>query len=163
LWTKKVWFTSSIKSEIKSLGLALKKELTLTNVIKFQKSNISYGPVQGGFRGDKFITSINVNLPAAPDLYEKIDSNVYVYGRVDDYIRFYLNGVHIHSTTWGWNNLSAFVETLNPSFINAGTDYFNLQVQENNKFDIYCYNADSSYPAYMYIYSLVITITTYSK
>lgn len=154
-------FTSSIKSEIKSLGLALEKVLTLTNVIKFSKSNISYGPINGEITRNQYITSSNIDLPAAPDLYAEVKSNVYVYGKVDDYIRFYLNGTLKHSSTWGWNNMDAFVETLNPIYINAGTDSFNLQLTEKkNKLDIYCFGGD---PTYMYIYSLVITVTTYSK
>ena len=72
-----------------------------------------------------------------------------------------MNGTLKHSSTWWWNNQDAFVETLNPIYINAGTDSFNLQLTEqNNKLDIYCFSGD---PTYMYIYSLVITVTTYSK
>ena len=72
-----------------------------------------------------------------------------------------MNGTLKHSSAWWWNNQDAFVETLNPIYINAGTDSFNLQITEqNNKLDIYCFSGD---PTYMYIYSLVITVTTYSK
>lgn len=154
-------FTSSISVDVKTIGSANTLILKIQNIIFISKGNFGYGPINIGGTRNNYITSLNFNLPAAVNLYDKANAQIYVYGKVDDYIRFYLNNNLIHSSTWGWNCIGCFIETMNPTYINAGTDTFNVSLsQQNNKLDIYCFSGD---PTYLYIYSLKITVTTISK